>query len=678
MKKKIISLAIVVTLSTGLNAQPAIDTTQQSQLLIENLLEELAEKENLNEEALEAISDNMLNLFDNPVNINDTLPENLNQLPLSELQVNSIIDYIRKHGALASPYELPLIPGFDQDLIEKLLPFITVDPVTKSAARNSRNRILLRYSRVLEQQYGYNSPSEGGPTNGYLGSPDRLLVKGKMELPHRTTLGFTAEKDPGEQFFNGDNPNGFDFYSGYIATTQLGKIKQLVIGDYSANFGQGLVLWTGYSMGKSSLVVDPRRRSKEISPYSSTDENRYFRGIATTAIFGNTTITGFASHKKLDGNLESDTTGFTSYLSTGSHATENEMANKHTIEENAGGIRMTYNKRWLKIGVSGFAANTNKMFLASSAPQDLLEPDPTKILRAGIDFLAITHKAKFFGEFASDQHRSVAMVGGGEWQTATALKTYIVGRNYNKRYLSRMTAGFGEGSQTSAEQGICIGMASTPLPNWRLHCYVDFFNFTWLRYRTAAPSSGTEVSAEAIYRSDSGLTFQFLFTREKKPYNIDVDQNIQLELNTRTRTRLQITFSPSNTLSFKTRLEKIWYNKEQSPNEKGIVLFQDATWTNASKRISISARAAYFNTDGWDSRLYAYEKDVLYSFSVPAYYLSGARFYILTTYRLSQSITCWIRWSEIRFAEKNDIGSGLAAINGNAKNEIKAQLILRF
>ena len=97
MKKKIISLAIVVTLSTGLNAQPAIDTTQQSQLLIENLLEELAEKENLNEEALEAISDNMLNLFDNPVNINDTLPENLNQLPLSELQVNSIIDYIRKH-----------------------------------------------------------------------------------------------------------------------------------------------------------------------------------------------------------------------------------------------------------------------------------------------------------------------------------------------------------------------------------------------------------------------------------------------------------------------------------------------------------------------------------------------------------------------------------------------------
>ena len=100
---------------------------------------------------------------------------------------------------------------------------------------------------------------------------------------------------------------------------------------------------------------------------------------------------------------------------------------------------------------------------------------------------------------------------------------------------------------------------------------------SWLRYRTAAPSSGTEVSAEAIYRSDSGLTFQFLFTREKKPYNIDVDQNIQLELNTRTRTRLQITFSPSNTLSFKTRLEKIWYNKEQSPNEKGIVLFQDAT-----------------------------------------------------------------------------------------------------
>lgn len=679
MRSFFIMLAIAIVFTTTVKAQTEVDSTQKSRLFIENLLEELAEKENLSEDALEDISNNLLNLLNNPININDTLPENLGQLPISDLQVNSIVEYIRNHGQLASPYELPLIPGFDQDLAEKLMPFITVGPVAKATAlKKARSRLLVRYRRVLEQQRGYIPPSEGGPANGYLGSPDALLVKGRMQLPRHITLGFTAEKDPGEEFLKGGNPNGFDFYSGYIAAAELGKVRQLILGDFSANFGQGLTLWTGYSMGKASLLIDPGKHGKAISPYSSTDENRFFRGVAATTVLGKITVTGFASHKNLDGSLDSDTTGFGSYLATGSHATATEMANKHTITEDAGGIRLTYNYRWLKVGMSGFGAKTNKPFIPSEAPQDLLEPDPTKILRVGGDFLAITHKAKFFGEIASDQYSSLAMMAGSVWQAAPALKTYVIGRNYDKRYLYRMTAGFGEGSQTSAERGMCLGMETSPYPKWRLHCYADFFTFTWLSYRTSAPSSGNEVFAEATYRSDSGFTLQLLLTREKRPYNIDVNQNTQLELNTRTRARVQVTFSPSETVTLRTRLEHVWYEKEQSAGEKGVVLLQDVTWNNNNRRLSISARAAYFNTDSWNSRLYAYESDVLYSFSVPAYYLSGARFYLLATYHLTQNITWWIRWSQIRFAEKNDIGSGLTAINGNAKNEIKAQLLLRF
>ncbi|HUX55015.1 MAG TPA: hypothetical protein VMV56_11420, partial [Williamwhitmania sp.] len=679
MKQLFIVLAIAITSPFPARSQVGSDSTRHSHILIETLLEELAEKEDMSEEALEDVSNNLLNLIDNPININDTTPGNLAQLPLTNLQVGSILDYIRKHGQLASQYELPLIPGIDQALAENLIPFITVGPVVKaSSSKKTRNRLLMRYRRVLEQQNGYLPLSKGGPVNGYLGSPDGLLVKGRMQLPHRITLGFTAEKDPGEEFLRGSNPNGFDFYSGYIAATELGVLKQLVVGDFSANFGQGLTLWTGYSLGKASLLIDPGKRGRTISPYSSTDENRFFRGVATTAAWGEVTITGFASHKNMDGNLETDTTGFSSYLATGSHATANEMANKHTISEDAMGLNFSLSHSWFKVGVSGFGAKTNKPFVPSTAPQDMLEPDPTEILRIGTHFLAITHKAEFFGEVATDQYRSTAMVAGGMWQAAPALTAYIVGRNYGKRYLSRMTAGFGEGSQTSAERGICIGLETSPYPKWRLRSYADFFSFTWLRYRASAPSSGNEVFTEATFRSDSGFALQLLFTRETKPYNIDINQNTQLEQNTKTRARVQITFSPSKTVTLRTRLEHVWYDKELSPNEKGVVLLQDLTWYAGNRKLSLSARAAYFNTDGWDSRLYAYESDVLYSFSVPAYYLSGARFYLLATSKLTQNLTLWLRWSQIRFAQKNEVGSGLTAINGNAKNEVKAQFLLRF
>ena len=42
------------------------------------------------------------------------------------------------------------------------------------------------------------------------------------------------------------------------------------------------------------------------------------------------------------------------------------------------------------------------------------------------------------------------------------------------------------------------------------------------------------------------------------------------------------------------------------------------------EQLRLSARYAIFNTDSYDTRIYAYEKDVLYAFSVPALYATGS------------------------------------------------------
>jgi hypothetical protein len=51
--------------------------------------------------------------------------------------------------------------------------------------------------------------------------------------------------------------------------------------------------------------------------------------------------------------------------------------------------------------------------------------------------------------------------------------------------------------------------------------------------------------------------------------------------------------------------------------------------------VTVWARFCPFYTDDWDSRIYVYENDLLYSFSIPALYGKGSRSYIMTKWKIS-------------------------------------------
>jgi hypothetical protein len=92
----------------------------------------------------------------------------------------------------------------------------------------------------------------------------------------------------------------------------------------------------------------------------------------------------------------------------------------------------------------------------------------------------------------------------------------------------------------------------------------------------------------------------------------------------------------------------------------------------------ITARFAIFDTDGYNSRIYAYENDVLYSFSIPAYYSQGTRFYIIGKYSIGKKVDLWLRYAQTYFTNTTSIGSGLDLINGPTRSDIRAQIRLRF
>ena len=86
----------------------------------------------------------------------------------------------------------------------------------------------------------------------------------------------------------------------------------------------------------------------------------------------------------------------------------------------------------------------------------------------------------------------------------------------------------------------------------------------------------------------------------------------------------------------------------------------------------------YFETDGYNSRLYAYENDVLYGYSIPVFYDKGYRYYVNISYDVNKKLSFWCRFSQTVYPDKNVIGSGLDLIQGHTKSEINFNQFLHF
>ena len=93
---------------------------------------------------------------------------------------------------------------------------------------------------------------------------------------------------------------------------------------------------------------------------------------------------------------------------------------------------------------------------------------------------------------------------------------------------------------------------------------------------------------------------------------------------------------------------------------------------------TVKFRYALFETEDYDSRIYAYEPDVLYAFSVPAHYGSGQRYMLVVKYRFHRELSAWLRFSETAYFDRTTIKSGWEEIDGNKQTKVKVLLRYKF
>ncbi|WMJ73350.1 helix-hairpin-helix domain-containing protein [Cytophagaceae bacterium ABcell3] len=640
----------------------------------------------------EILYESLYQYYLNPLDINTAQREELASLfILKEYQLNNFILYREKLGPFLEIYELQAVPGLDIRTIKQLLPFITVQGSLKNSFKGLAKRMsefdnsyfLIMNSRTLEHQRGYIKNEEG--ISAYTGSPWRTVSRFRNSRPGDFSMGFTLEKDPGEPFKWDPSGNwyGFDFISYHFAIFNKGKIKSLCIGDFQHQFGQGLTLSSGFNIGKGGeTVLTARRSNLGLRPHSSVQEFGFFRGISTTIETGPVDLTVFYSNQFVNGRLRDSEEG--SYIQTistsGFHRTMTEKANRKTVQEKAYGGNVSWKNKSqrLHIGATAVANHYSVPIKRDAAPFRAHEFNGTENFVASMDYRYLIQNFNFFGEIAKSASGGTGTIQGMIASLTPKIDFSMVGRRYEENFHSFYGNAFGENTRNINEIGMYWGMSWRPFQEWTFSAFYDHFRFPWMRYLVNSPSGGHEYFLRAEFKPSKQASLLIQYRSETKDRNLHNNDLYHVNAPApvlRSNFLINADFNPNAVLHLRSRVQVSRYEQLDYISQ-GYAIIQDFN-LNLHK-VRFSSRFAVFDTDDFNSRLYVFERNVLYAFSFPAYHGRGVRKYLMSRIRLWKNNDLWIRYARTLYRDRNRISSGLQQIEGNRRTDITVQFIYNF
>ena len=298
----------------------------------------------------------------------------------------------------------------------------------------------------------------------------------------------------------------------------------------------------------------------------------------------------------------------------------------------------------------------------------------------GLDYNWIYRNFNFFGEVSQSIDAGKAITSGAIVMLDPKLSLAVLYRDFDRDFQPISSAAIGENSVNENEKGLYTGIIAKMGKNFSLTAYYDQFSFGWLRFGIDAPSKGHQYITQLNYRPSRKLEM-YIRIRQRlrdKSTQVDVDDIDYLVDETQTNYRFNYSYQITESIKLKGRVELINYDLQESPFETGYLVYQDIIYKAKSSPLSFSFRYGLFDTDSYNSRIYAYENDVLYSFSIPAYYNRGVRTYLTTRYQFKKGIDLWLRYALTYFENVDTIGSGLEEIQGNHRSDVKIQLRFTF
>ncbi len=654
---------------------------------------------------LEALAD----LRANPLDVNAATAEELAQIPaFSPLLAQAIVAFRAVNGPFASLPEVQRVAGVTADVYLDARPYLRIGarvegeaprpspyplvPSVREVAGGLRYTLTQRVQRRLDTPAGFLGPDSA---RTFAGSPERLYTRLQARFRRQVSLNVTLEKDPGEPF-GFDGQPGYDFASAHVGLTGVGRLDALVVGDYAAEFGQGLVLWRASGFGKGpDAARGPIRSGRGLRPYGSVEENRFFRGAAATlALSPSVYVSAFASRRRLDASfVRPDSLALADGVVTGLgadglHRTATERARKDALGETLVGGAAEYRigggRVGGRVGAVGYRARFDAPLVAGDRPYEAFDFEGDGATMASVYADVRTRTIQGFGEVARAPSGAVGALGGVAADLGGGTEALVLARHYPRDFVTLHGYPFGERNGTGQnESGVYGGVRLRPGPALTVAAYVDAYRFPWLRFGVPRPSRGTEVLGFVEYRPRRWLRVYLQGRSEAREAGTEVRGRLfgsavgGLMEETRQSLRLHAEYDANRRLRLRARIEGVRFLDGSDEAQAGVLFYQDVRW-QALGPLRLDARLTLFDTDGFDARVYQFENDLTGVFAIPALSGRGARAYLLATLTPLDGLTVQAKLAATVFEDVARISSGPNTVEGDRVRDLGVQIRYTF
>jgi len=638
------------------------------------LLEQVADDEE-SVEASAQVVDLLSELALQPIDVNTASREQWQQLPfLSDSDIDGILEYVGRYGPVKSLGELAMVPQIDCLKRQLLTYFVVINKPVVDGNSFPRLASILRYGHhLLMATARIPFYERRGDQNGYLGYPCRHDLRYAFSYGQRLQAGVIGAQDAGEPFFSNRNKLGYDFYSFYVVLRDIKCLKALALGRYRLNVGMGLVLSNSFLLGKAWASASLGANRNAIRPHASRSQANYLQGAAASVdVSRNLQLTAFLSLRNIDASLNDDGS-IATLVNSGYHRTPTEMDRKNNTSQFAAGMNARCSAAHYSVGATALYTAFNRE----------LHPDIATLYRRhnargrefcniGVNYALLLGPLSFHGETATSSRGAIATLNRLAWQVNANLNLTLLQRFYGMKYVALLANSLSDGGHVQNESAVYLGFNWQPSRRFSTQAYADLAYHPWARYQASLSSRSLDCFSKAAYSLNNNWQLVARYRLRRRQY--DNNDKTHLIWKTEHRARLAAIWQ-TDALNLRTQLD--FTQSTFRTKSRGWMLGEHAVWT-LRRSTKLAGNIAWFHTDDYDSRIYVYERGVLYDFSMPAFYGEGIRYSLMVSHQFGKHLSLTGKLGVTDYFDRSTIGTGYQQVNGSSMTDLLLQLRLKL
>ena len=578
----------------------------------------------------------------------------------------AIIEHRQSYGAFNNAYELQQISGIEISDIPSLLPYLNFRRPAiqqiKSLTKQINCEVLFQAQTKTDKAVGYSEAV-------FQGDAVREHLRLKLDFSRALLLQFNLKKDAGEQYRY--SSGGFSIYY-----KRNGIVQEMILGNYQIQFGQGLCIGKGLSMGKSSNTMGVMHASRGIRPSGSVNRSELFSGLALHLMpRSNIHLWLAASSRRTDARTSTDSNAqlwYQSDITSGYYRTEAEIQTRHLLQQKDYLSRVEWWLGHLMLSVSYVSSSKQGLHHLRLDPSHLQRQD-----KLGSECRFTFQNTVFFNELRYDvpTHQTGSIQGllvSLDKSTDLSIIHRQYANNLNTNNSNALSAGNGKN-----EKGWLIGYQFKASKKTQINAYIDLFEHPQNSYLADGPAKGKDALVLLNYTEKNSLNLQIRFRVQANDFTSRHNwQMAALSTEYRQNLRVELSYKTGKHSELKHRLEMVNIRNSDQYSAKGYLMFHN--WSAQHRAFKFHYRFSIFNTDDYNSRVYAYENDLSSVYTMKAWNDKGYAMHLIVQYHVNKIVQIKTKFAGVRYSDEHVTGTGNDRRSGYLFGDIKFEVLVKI